>query len=92
MLSLDHLSPASRKAREDAEPVAAPAAQDVRMDVLATLDTLSPEHREVIVLREFQGMSYDEIAEALGVPRGTVESRLFRARQELKGGLKDYLP
>jgi len=36
-------------------------------------------------------MSYDEIAEVLDVPRGTVESRLFRARQILKGLLKDYL-
>jgi RNA polymerase sigma-70 factor (ECF subfamily) len=45
---------------------------------------LSPEHREVIVLRELQGMSYEEMAETLGVPRGTVESRLHRARRELK--------
>jgi len=64
----------------------------LRLDVLGTLETLSPEHREVIALREFQGMSYEEIAEVLGVPRGTVESRLFRARQELRERLKDYLP
>jgi len=37
-------------------------------------------------------MSYEEIAEVLGVPRGTVESRLFRARQELRERLKAYLP
>jgi RNA polymerase sigma-70 factor (ECF subfamily) len=66
--------------------------QGLRIDVLGTLETLSPEHREVIALREFQGMSYEEIAEVLGVPRGTVESRLFRARQELRGRLKAYLP
>ena len=65
---------------------------DVRMDVLAALKALSPDHREVVVLRELQGMSYEEIAEVLGVPRGTVESRLFRARQILKEELKDYLP
>ena len=64
----------------------------LRIDVLGTLETLSPEHREVIALREFQGMSYEEMAEVLGVPRGTVESRLFRARQELRGRLKAYLP
>ena len=64
----------------------------LRIDVLGTLETLSPEHREVIALREFQGMSYEEIAEVLGVPRGTVESRLFRARQELRDRLKAYLP
>jgi len=39
-----------------------------------------------------QGMSYEEIAKALAVPRGTVESRLFRARQRLKELLRDYLP
>ena len=63
----------------------------LRMDVLAALDALGPHHREVVALREFQGMSYDEIAGALGVPRGTVESRLFRARQVLRERLKDYL-
>jgi RNA polymerase sigma factor (sigma-70 family) len=60
----------------------------LRIDVLGSLETLSPEHREVIALREFQEMSYDEMAEVLGVPRGTVESRLFRARQELRDRLK----
>jgi RNA polymerase sigma-70 factor (ECF subfamily) len=66
--------------------------QGLRMDVLGTLEMLSPEHREIIALREFQGMSYEEIAQVLGVPRGTVESRLFRARQELRDRLKAYLP
>ena len=47
--------------------------------------------RDVIVLRAMHGMSYDEIAGALDVPRGTVESRLFRAREILKRSLKDYL-
>ncbi len=64
---------------------------DDRMDVMAMLQELSAEHREVIVLRELQGMSYGEIAESLGVPQGTVESRLHRARQELRQRFKDYL-
>jgi RNA polymerase sigma-70 factor (ECF subfamily) len=64
---------------------------DVRMDIAAVLSRLPQEHREVIVLREIQSMTYDEIAAALGVPRGTVESRLFRARQKLKEILGDYL-
>jgi RNA polymerase sigma-70 factor (ECF subfamily) len=63
-----------------------------RMDVQRALAALSPLHREVVVLREFEGMSYAEIAEAVGVPRGTVESRLHRARQELRVLLRDYLP
>jgi RNA polymerase sigma-70 factor (ECF subfamily) len=61
-------------------------------DVQAALRTLSAEHREVLVLREFQGLAYEEIAEVLKVPRGTVESRLHRARAELRGRLKSYLP
>ena len=92
MVSLDHLSEASRTVPGNAGPAAAPAALDINLDVLEMLETLSPEHRQVMVLREMQGMSYDEIAQVLGVPRGTVESRLFRARQELKVRLKAYLP
>jgi RNA polymerase sigma-70 factor, ECF subfamily len=64
---------------------------DHRTDVLAMLRTLSPEHREVIVLRELEGMSYGEIAAAIGVPQGTVESRLYRARQDLRERFKGYL-
>ena len=71
--------------------VAAEDRADIRMDVWAVLARLSEEHRIVIVLREMQGMSYNEIAEVLGVPRGTVESRLFRAREKLKDMLSDYL-
>jgi len=67
-------------------------ASNVRMDVLAGLDKLTIEHREVIVLREIEGMSYQEIADTLGVPRGTVESRLYRARRELRDWLSGYMP
>lgn len=55
-----------------------------RMDLMSILQSLPPLHREVLVLREMQGMSYDEIAQALGVPRGTVDSRLSRAREEFR--------
>jgi len=62
-----------------------------KMDVEDAIRLLSPAHREVVVFRELKGLSYDEIAEVLGLPRGTVESRLFRARQQLKKLLKDYM-
>ena len=91
-VSLDQASAGSRAAMESGESSGAAPDLDVRLDVLESLETLSPEHREVIALREFQGMSYDEMAEVLGLPRGTVESRLFRARQELRERLKAYLP
>ena len=61
-----------------------------KVDLHAALATLSPEHQEVLLLREFEQLSYDEIATVLGVPRGTVESRLFRARAELRTRLKSY--
>jgi RNA polymerase sigma factor (sigma-70 family) len=58
---------------------------DARLDLMEMMAKLSDEHREVVVLRELVGLTYEEIADLLGVPRGTVESRLFRARRELSG-------
>ncbi len=55
------------------------------------LDELTPELRTVILLREVEGLSYEEIAEVLGCPRGTVMSRLFYARSRLRELLKDLL-
>jgi RNA polymerase sigma-70 factor (ECF subfamily) len=48
------------------------------------MNRLSPEHREVIVLKEIEGLKYEDIAEILGVPIGTIRSRLHRARLELR--------
>lgn len=64
---------------------------DARLDLAVMLEALSVEHRQVIVLRELEGMSYEEMATALDVPRGTVESRLHRARNELRERFKGYL-
>jgi RNA polymerase sigma-70 factor (ECF subfamily) len=55
----------------------------------AALGELTPEHRAVILLREVEGLSYDEISEVLDVPRGTVMSRLHYARGRLRTILKD---
>jgi RNA polymerase sigma-70 factor (ECF subfamily) len=63
---------------------------ELRMDVSSMLATLPGKHRETLVLREILGLSYEEIAETLGIPRGTVESRLHRARKELGERLKEY--
>jgi RNA polymerase sigma-70 factor (ECF subfamily) len=65
-------------------------AVDSRVDVKQMLEALTPEHREVLVLRELEGLSYEEIAQTLGVPRGTVESRLHRARRQLKAKFEGY--
>ncbi len=78
--------------QEAAVAVGAPgeAGADARLDLSQMLKALSPDHRQVILLREIEGLSYEEIAEALGVPRGTVESRLHRARDELRKRFKGY--
>lgn len=50
---------------------------------------LTPDYRAVVVLRHFHGLSYEEMAEILGVPAKTVKSRLFTARRELRQKLSD---
>jgi RNA polymerase sigma-70 factor (ECF subfamily) len=52
--------------------------------VRAALERLPAAHREVLVLREFEGLSYKEIAEVVGIPVGTVMSSLARARSQLR--------
>ncbi len=64
---------------------------ELRIDVRRMLNALSRKYREVLVLREVLGLSYQEISEALGIPTGTVESRLFRAREDLRSRFAEYL-
>ena len=61
------------------------------------LKSLPAEHREILLLREIQGLSYEEISEALGLEVGTVKSRIFRARKKLcafliqDGNIPEYI-
>lgn len=72
--------------------------QELRQAVSEGLGRLSDDHRQVLVLREVQGMRYEEIAEALDLDLGTVKSRIARARGALRkillesGNLSGYLP
>lgn len=59
-------------------------------EVLRALDALPTAFREVVVLSDVEGLSYPELAEVLGVPVGTVKSRLFRARRLLQQALYGY--
>jgi len=59
-------------------------------EVLRAIDGLPEAFRETVVLSDVEGMSYQEIGKILGIPVGTVKSRLFRARQMLQGKLYDY--
>ncbi len=56
----------------------------------SAIEQLDPEQREVLVLRDIQGMTYDEIASATGAKAGTVKSRLHRARTALQGALRAW--
>jgi len=67
-------------------------AVDARLDVMEMLQALSAEHRQVLVLREIERLSYAEIAAVVNVPVGTVESRLYRARQEMQRRFPNYTP
>ena len=80
------------------EPVAAsdcPTAatfEDERARLLhEAIAGLEEDHRQVIVLREFEEMDYQQIAELIGAPIGTVRSRLFRARAQLRETLDQTL-
>ena len=56
-----------------------------------SLEDLSTEFREIVILRDLEGLSYKEIADIAGIPLGTVMSRLARARERLKQLLVDRL-
>ena len=59
--------------------------------VLAALGRLDPEYRAALVMRDIEGFDYQQMAEVLDVPLGTLKSRLFRARLALRDELKAYL-
>jgi len=60
--------------------------------ITEALNSLSEDHRTVMILREVDGLSYEEIADALSVSRGTVMSRLHYARKHMQSLLKEFAP
>src|SRR3990172_6106637 len=56
----------------------------------AALAALPEKHRTILVLRELEGLSYEELAERLGIHKGTVMSRLFHARKKMQAALREY--
>ena len=63
--------------------------REIAARIQTALDALPPYHRGVILMREVEGMSYEEMAQAMGVSKGTIMSRLFHARQKLQRALAD---
>ena len=67
------------------------ARKELRGKMLEALETLSEKHRTILILREVEGLSYEEIAEVLQVSKGTVMSRLYHARRYFQDAVKEYL-
>ncbi len=93
-LSLDFLAEGTlEKERKSKERILASDGvldDEKREVILNALQKLSQEHRQVIILREYEELSYAEIASYLGISVQAVKSRIFRAREELRILLKDY--
>ncbi|MBK1881108.1 sigma-70 family RNA polymerase sigma factor [Luteolibacter pohnpeiensis] len=86
----DRIDPAARTTPSFTDaPDESLAHGELREKIESALSKLSPEHREVVILKDVQGLSYKEIAEAMESTLGTVMSRLFYARQKLQSMLKD---
>ena len=64
---------------------------EARDQVWEAFNKLNLKSREIIMMRHFQDMSYDQIARALDIPIGTVMSRLFHARRKMKDLIENYL-
>ena len=72
-------------------PEALLASREIARTVNDAIEALSDDLRQAIVLREIEGMSYDEIAEMMNCPIGTVRSRIFRAREAIAQRLRPLL-
>ena len=72
-------------------PDAVLASKEIAATVNAAIDDLSEELRQAIVLREIEGLSYEEIADVMNCPIGTVRSRIFRAREAIATRLRPLL-
>lgn len=81
--------------RELPDPNASPVTdledKELQERVAAAIDTLSPDHRAVVILHHLEDMPVAEIADALGISVGTVKSRLARARDRLSHKLRQYV-
>ncbi len=73
------------------DPAKTIARKELTKKIQDALLTLPEYHRQVILLREVEGLSYEEIAKVMKVPKGTIMSRLFHARRKMQSALADYV-
>lgn len=71
------------------DPFHALSSKELKRDIERCVSALPAYHRGVIEMRELDGMSYEEMAHAMGVSKGTIMSRLFHARQKLQRSLRE---
>jgi RNA polymerase sigma-70 factor, ECF subfamily len=64
--------------------------KEIQQRVQQALNSLDPDDARIILLRDLQDVPYEDVAEMLDIPVGTVKSRLHRARQALKASLAPY--
>ncbi|WP_243041086.1 RNA polymerase sigma factor RpoE [Dyella sedimenti] len=83
--------PGADRMQESATPERELMRQEIEQTVFSTVQSLPEELRAAITLREVDGLSYEEIAEAMGCPIGTVRSRIFRAREAIDEKLRPLL-
>ena len=89
-VGLQNIEPASLTTpHSELAPAARLSDKEIRARIDAAVQRLTPEHREVIVLREIEGLDYQEIADQVGISIGTVMSRLFYARKKMQSMLRD---
>lgn len=81
----------TRRSEQELDPAARLSAREVQDRVLAELERLDDDHRSVLVLRDIEGLDYQQIAEVLEVAVGTVKSRIHRARMEMRSRLKEVV-
>jgi len=79
------------KEERSPEPFAETQSREIGERVKEAIDELTPDHKAVILLREVEGLSYDEISRVMQCSKGTVMSRLHYARKKLQKRLKDCL-
>jgi len=77
--------------QQQADPREEIESRERNQQVLAALGRLDAEYRAVLVMRDIEGFDYQQIADVIGLPLGTLKSRLFRARLALRDELRVYL-
>jgi RNA polymerase sigma-70 factor (ECF subfamily) len=87
----DETSRVENELTDGETPEALLASKEIAATVNASIDALSEDLRQAITLREIEGLSYEEIAEVMNCPIGTVRSRIFRAREAIALKLRPLL-